>query len=748
MLLEADDRAPGTVVDRDFIATHCADFDQYEKRTRAVDLDTVAEATGIDAVQLRRVAQMLIDSERTVACWAMGLTQHRHAVAMIAELTNLLLMRGMIGKPGAGVCPVRGHSNVQGDRTMGIWEQMPEKFLAALDARFGITSPRKHGLDTVDAIRAMRDGRAKVFMGMGGNFALATPDTAVTEAALRSCSLTVQVSTKLNRSHVVHGKTALILPSLGRTDRDVQASGKQQVSVEDSMSMVHLSRGSLHPPGEEVRSEVAIICQLARELLGPAHPVPWDQFNDDYDTIRDAIAAVVPGCANYNAEVRAPDGFQLPNGPRDSREFPTHTGKANFSVYPLEWVPVPEGRLVLQTLRSHDQYNTTIYGLDDRYRGVKGGRRVVFVNPRRHRDLRAHRGCSRRSGLGVPRRRRHDAGASGQGLPGGAVLDTGRQCRCLLPRDERPRRAGQRGQEVEHPGVEGGRHQARTRHGCKRSRQRSVMGRVTTRRRASHIAADATTTRPETLAVEEPLELRINGTAITVTMRTPGSDVELAQGFLLTEGVIGRREDIARVEYCRGAGDDGMNTYNVLDVRLAQDVPMPSLDVTRNFYTTSSCGVCGKGSIDAIRLISRHSPGDDPTVVTSETLSAMPVQLRRAQRIFATTGGLHGAALFDADGTMLVVREDIGRHNAVDKVIGWAVENGRIPLTGAVLLVSGRASFELTQKAVMAGIPVLAAVSAPSSLAVDLAGQAGLTLVAFLRGDSMNVYTRPDRIAH
>jgi FdhD protein len=274
------------------------------------------------------------------------------------------------------------------------------------------------------------------------------------------------------------------------------------------------------------------------------------------------------------------------------------------------------------------------------------------------------------------------------------------------------------------------------------------VGRVTARRPASHLTADAVTTRPETLAVEEPLELRVNGTAITVTMRTPGSDVELAQGFLLTEGVIGHRGDIARVEYCRGVGPDGGNTYNVLDVTLTEGVALPDLDVTRNFYTTSSCGVCGKGSIDAIRLISRHSPGDDPTVVAAETLSAMPDQLRSAQRVFASTGGLHGAALFDADGTMLVVREDIGRHNAVDKVIGWAVEHERIPLSGAVLLVSGRASFELTQKAVMAGIPVLAAVSAPSSLAVDLAGQAGLTLVAFLRGESMNVYTRQDRVKH
>ncbi|MDT5338803.1 MAG: FdhD protein [Mycobacterium sp.] len=274
------------------------------------------------------------------------------------------------------------------------------------------------------------------------------------------------------------------------------------------------------------------------------------------------------------------------------------------------------------------------------------------------------------------------------------------------------------------------------------------MGRVTARRKASHLTSDTSSTRPETLAVEEPMEIRINGSAITVTMRTPGSDVELAQGFMLTEGVIARRDDIATVQYCRGAGEDGVNSYNVLDVTLAPNVPMPDVDVTRNFYTTSSCGVCGKGSIDAIQLISRHSPGDDPTVVASETLSAMPDQLRSAQRIFATTGGLHGAALFGADGTMLVVREDIGRHNAVDKVIGWALENDRIPLTGTVLLVSGRASFELTQKAVMAGIPVLAAVSAPSSLAVDLAGQAGLTLVAFLRGDSMNVYTRPDRVKH
>jgi FdhD protein len=308
------------------------------------------------------------------------------------------------------------------------------------------------------------------------------------------------------------------------------------------------------------------------------------------------------------------------------------------------------------------------------------------------------------------------------------------------------------------------------------------VGRVTARRPAQHLTADHAVTRPETLAVEEPLEIRVNGAPVTVTMRTPGSDVELAQGFLLTEGVIAHRDDVVSVRYCRNAGTaapipessasgwglgvppargglpraweypqrfsppESANTYNVLDVMLDAGVPAPDVDVTRNFYTTSSCGVCGKASLEAVRLSSRYCPGDEPAQVAADTLSAMPGQLRSAQKVFASTGGLHGAALFDVDGTMLVVREDIGRHNAVDKVLGWALENDRIPLSASVLLVSGRASFELTQKAVMAGIPVLAAVSAPSSLAVDLASQSGVTLVAFLRGDSMNVYTRPDRV--
>lgn len=380
LLIDAEDEAPGTVLDREFIRNHTSGFDTWLSAIRHVDLDTVLKATGLTMKELQRTADSLIASNATIICWAMGLTQHTHGVATIEEAVNLLLMRGMIGKHGAGVCPVRGHSNVQGDRTMGIWEKMPESFLRALDAEFEIQSPRAHGLDAVDSIRAMRDGRASVFVAMGGNFASATPDTAVTESALRNCSLTVQISTKLNRSHLVHGRMALILPSLGRTDKDIQATGNQFVTVEDSMSVVHRSRGGLTPSSPHMRSEVAIVCGIASASFGRNHPVPWTSYVTDYDRIRDSIARVVPGFDNFNIRVRQKDGFVLPHPPRDARTFETSTGKANFAVNELSWVPVPPGRLILQTMRSHDQYNTTIYGLDDRYRGVNGGRRVVFVN--------------------------------------------------------------------------------------------------------------------------------------------------------------------------------------------------------------------------------------------------------------------------------------------------------------------------------------------------------------------------------
>ncbi|GHF61990.1 molybdopterin-dependent oxidoreductase alpha subunit [Amycolatopsis bartoniae] len=380
LLLSWEEAAPGTVLDHEFIEGSSHGFEDYAKHLREIDWAAMDAATGLSREQIVRIARMIAESQRTVYCWAMGVTQHRHAVATIQEITNVALLRGMIGKPGAGLCPVRGHSNVQGDRTMGVWEKMPETFLRSLETEFGIPVPRKHGFDTVDAIRAMNDGRGKVFLGMGGNFAAATPDSELTERALRACELTVHVSTKLNRSHVVPGKTALILPTLGRTERDVQASGHQFVTVEDSMSCVHASRGRLQPASEHLLSEVAIVCRLARALFGEDHAVPWAEFEGNYDLIRDRIARVVPGCADYNARARQPDGFVLPRPPRDSREFRTGTGKANFTVSELEFPRVPEGRLLLQTLRSHDQYNTTIYGLSDRYRGIENGRRVVLVH--------------------------------------------------------------------------------------------------------------------------------------------------------------------------------------------------------------------------------------------------------------------------------------------------------------------------------------------------------------------------------
>jgi molybdopterin-dependent oxidoreductase alpha subunit len=369
-------------VDREFVAGFTEGFAGYADHVRRLDWDSVDVATGLPRAQVELFARMLAESQRTIFCWAMGLTQHKHSVPTIREIANVALLRGMIGKPGAGLCPVRGHSNVQGDRTMGIWEKMPEKFLSALEAEFGIDVPREHGFDTVASIRAMRDGAAKVFFAVGGNFVAATPDTAVTEAAMRGLDLTVHVSTKLNRSHVVHGRTALILPTLGRTESDLQHTGEQFVTVEDSMSVVHRSRGRLAPASDRLLSEVSIVCRLARAVLGPAHPVPWEEFEKDYDLIRDRIARVVPGCDDYNARVRRPDGFVLPHAPRDAREFTgTRSGKAQFSAHDLTVLRVPPGRLLLQTIRSHDQYNTTIYGLDDRYRGVKDGRRVVFVSP-------------------------------------------------------------------------------------------------------------------------------------------------------------------------------------------------------------------------------------------------------------------------------------------------------------------------------------------------------------------------------
>ncbi|MEE6265782.1 FdhF/YdeP family oxidoreductase [Streptomyces diastatochromogenes] len=369
-------------LDEDFLREHTHGFAEFAALARAgEDADDTLRATGLTHDEIERALAMVLASERTIVCWAMGLTQHKHSVPTIQEVVNFLLLRGNIGRPGAGVCPVRGHSNVQGDRTMGIFERPAPAFLDALEEEFGFAPPREHGYDVVRAIRALRDGHAKVFFAMGGNFVSATPDTDVTEAAVRRARLTVHVSTKLNRSHAVTGARALILPTLGRTERDRQASGDQFVTVEDSMGMVHASRGRLEPAGPRLLSEPAIVARLARRVLGDRSSTPWEDFEQDYATIRDRIARVIPGFEDFNAKVAHPGGFALPHAPRDSRSFPTATGKANFTAAPVEFPTAPEGRLLLQTLRSHDQYNTTIYGLDDRYRGIKNGRRVVLVNP-------------------------------------------------------------------------------------------------------------------------------------------------------------------------------------------------------------------------------------------------------------------------------------------------------------------------------------------------------------------------------
>ncbi|UZJ31852.1 FdhF/YdeP family oxidoreductase [Streptomyces endophytica] len=390
-ILDAASSASGAgsgALDEEFIREHTHGFEEFAQAAKADDnWDETLAATGLTRDEIERALEMVLASRRTIVCWAMGLTQHKHSVPTIQEVVNFLLLRGNIGRPGAGVCPVRGHSNVQGDRTMGIFERPAPAFLDALEKEFGFAPPREHGLDVVRAIRALRDGQAKVFFAMGGNFVSATPDTDVTEAAMRRARLTVHVSTKLNRSHVITGARALILPTLGRTERDRQDGGEQFVTVEDSMGMVHASRGRLEPAGPQLLSEPAIVARLARRVLGPGSRTPWEEFEKDYATIRDRIARVIPGFDDFNTRVARPGGFALPHAPRDSRRFPTATGKANFTAAPVEYPTVPEGRLLLQTLRSHDQYNTTIYGLDDRYRGIKNGRRVVLLHPD---DARAH----------------------------------------------------------------------------------------------------------------------------------------------------------------------------------------------------------------------------------------------------------------------------------------------------------------------------------------------------------------------
>jgi molybdopterin-dependent oxidoreductase alpha subunit len=379
LLLQAENKAPGTVLDADFIEQNTVGFEVFQENLLEKDLEQLSKQSGIDLAQIREVADVLRDKKKIIACWAMGLTQHRNAVDTIKEVVNLLLMKGSIGKPGAGTCPVRGHSNVQGDRTMGIFEKPSPQLLDRLETVYGFKVPRKHGFDVVDCINAMYEKRASVFIAMGGNFLSATPDTQYTAKALQNCDLTVQVSTKLNRSHLVTGKEAIILPTYGRSDIDMLNGEAQFVSTENSMGVVQSSKGVLKPVSGDLMSEPIIVCELAKATFGRNSKVPWEAYSMHYDAIRDAIEKVIPGFDNYNQRVREPGGFYLPNCNRDKR-FDTVTGRAAFSASDFEEILLAEDELLMMTIRTHDQFNTTIYGLDDRYRGIYNERRVILMN--------------------------------------------------------------------------------------------------------------------------------------------------------------------------------------------------------------------------------------------------------------------------------------------------------------------------------------------------------------------------------
>jgi molybdopterin-dependent oxidoreductase alpha subunit len=378
-MLDADRLSGGKILAHDFIDHHTEGFVALAADLQAESWEAIIAGSGVPRETIREAAQIALASQRMICCWAMGITQHENGVANVQSIVNFALLRGQIGRRGAGLCPVRGHSNVQGDRTVGIWEKMSDAFIAKLGDEFAFSPPRKHGFDTVRTIQAMHEGHVKVFVGLGGNFLSASPDTHYTSEAMRRCRLTVQIATKLNRGHLVTGQQALILPCLGRTERDVQAAGEQFVTVEDTTGVVHQSRGVLAPASPHLRSEPAIVAGIAQATVTGKGRVDWPAMVADYDRIREHIEHVVPGFTQYNQRVRQPGGFYLPNGPREGT-FTTPSKKAHFTVHQIPQRALKDGQLLLTTLRSHDQFNTTIYGEHDRYRGVFGGRRVVFLN--------------------------------------------------------------------------------------------------------------------------------------------------------------------------------------------------------------------------------------------------------------------------------------------------------------------------------------------------------------------------------
>jgi molybdopterin-dependent oxidoreductase alpha subunit len=364
-----------------FIREHTVGFNEYRTHLLALDWDELESISGLLRADMEKAARQCAAGQRKlITCWAMGLTQHKNAVATIQEVVNIHLLLGAIGRESAGLCPVRGHSNVQGDRTMGVFEKMPEWFMGCLEQVFEFKVPRHHGWDVVASIRAMHEGRGKVFYALGGNFLQATPDTEYTAEALRRCHLTVQISTKLNRSHLVTGRTGLILPCLGRSEVDIRGNADSFLTVENSMSVVHTSHGQLEPASPHLLSEPDIVARTAAAVLGGRSKVKWMYLAENYDRIRDLIEKVVPGFEDFNVRVRQPGGFYLPNPARE-RRWEVPGGKAKIKTHALDCVTTSSGQLLLQTFRSHDQFNTTVYGLNDRYRGIGNERRVIFMNP-------------------------------------------------------------------------------------------------------------------------------------------------------------------------------------------------------------------------------------------------------------------------------------------------------------------------------------------------------------------------------
>ena len=379
LMKEQEELHPNSVFNHAFIQEKTAGFNDFLNDLDRYSIEELLPQTGISFEKIKEASNLIINNEKIIICWAMGLTQHKNAVDNIRELVNILLLKGSIGKKGAGTCPVRGHSNVQGDRTMGIWERPKKEFLDSLEKEFGFKTPRKYGFDVVDAIEAMYQKKASIFIGMGGNFISATPDTNYTATALQNCNLTVQISTKLNRSHLIHGKRALILPCLGRSEKDFQTSGEQFVSVENSMGVVHQSKGHLEPCSKKLLSEAAIVAGIANATLKNS-TTNWTNIISNYDFIRNKIEATIPGFEDYNKRIRQEGGFYLPNNARENNFSTTKTGKANFSINKTSEILLEENQFLMMTIRTHDQYNTTIYGLNDRYRGVLNERRVIFMN--------------------------------------------------------------------------------------------------------------------------------------------------------------------------------------------------------------------------------------------------------------------------------------------------------------------------------------------------------------------------------